>query len=141
MPERKKLELEVNKPIHLELLFDEPVTGESRYGAYYLYAVKGDDGVEYSFFAPEEAHNTMKNYNKGDSFFITKQAEQKGSKIITNYAIQKNGTEPKPNKDNYYTTMLGSYEDAMKIQEKLNGLVDVNRIAITLFIARSKGEL
>jgi hypothetical protein len=34
--------------------------------------------------------------------------------------------------------MVTSYEDAMKIQEKLNGMVDVNRIAITLFIARSK---
>ena len=33
---------------------------------------------------------------------------------------------------------MNSYEDAVKIQEKLNGMVDVNRIAITLFIARSK---
>jgi hypothetical protein len=34
--------------------------------------------------------------------------------------------------------MLNSYQDALKIQEQLNGMVDVNRIAITLFIARSK---
>ena len=32
MAERKKLELELNKTISLELLFDEPMVGQSRYG-------------------------------------------------------------------------------------------------------------
>jgi len=34
MTRRTKLELEINKPTSIELLFDEPITGESQYGPY-----------------------------------------------------------------------------------------------------------
>lgn len=84
----------------------------------------------------------LKTLRKGDKATIVKLAEQKGSKIITRYEVQTQkvaaaDTVP-AGKDAYFTAMLTSYEDAMKIQEKMNGMVDVNRIAITLFIARSK---
>lgn len=39
--------------------------------------------------------------------------------------------------DTFYEIMLSSYKDALQIQSELNGMVDVSRIAITLFIARS----
>ena len=154
MPERKKLELQLNKTEILELLFDEPVVGQSRFGEYYLYSVKDRKGEEYSFFAPDELHEKMKQLHKGNKVEVTKLAEQNGKKILTKYDLKlvRNGTqptqpadnkEPKSNgnngsKDTYFEAMLSSYEDAIKIQEKLNGMVDVNRIAITLFIARSK---
>ena len=148
MPERKKLELEVNKPAVLELLFDEPMIGNSRFGEYYLYAVKNGSNTEYSFFAPEEVHKEIKNLRKGERFQVSKLAEQNGKKIITKYEvklpekekIKQPTSEPDSNssKDNYFEAMLTSYQDAMKIQEKLNGMVDVTRIAISLFIARSK---
>ena len=141
------------------MLFDEPVVGQSRFGEYYLYSVKDRKGEEYSFFAPDELHEKMKQLHKGNKVEVTKLAEQNGKKILTKYDLKlvrngtqptqpnrpKNNNEPKSNsnnnnniKDTYFEAMLSSYEDAIKIQEKLNGMVDVNRIAITLFIARSK---
>ncbi len=144
------MELELNKPVVLELLYDEPATGESKYGEYFLYSVKNANG-EYIFFPPEELHEKMKLLHKGDRIELLKTAEQKGSKILTKYELKlipknnekqpdnkTNGKDVTSHKDSYFDVMLQSYEDAMKIQEKLNGMVDVNKIAITLFIARSK---
>jgi hypothetical protein len=143
MAERKKLELELNKTQTLELLFDEPISGQSRYGPYWMYTLKEQSGEEVLYFAPEEVNEQIKTLKKGDRFEITKLAEQKGTKIITKYEVKiKQQTSTSNNhqvqKDNYFDAMLTSYQDALKIQEQLNGMVDVNRIAITLFIARSK---
>jgi len=111
--ERKKLELALNKPSEIELLYDEPVVGQSKYGDYFLYAVRNGDGItEYSFFAPEEVHERIKDLKKGDKAVITKLAEQKGNKIITKFdvSIQPNqAPAPKQTEersDNYYNTML-----------------------------------
>jgi hypothetical protein len=121
-------------------LFDEPMVGQSRYGEYYLYTVKNGTDEEYSFFAPAEVNDQIKPLRKGDRFEITKLAEQKGTKIVTKYDVKilQRPSPPHSTKDNYFSAMLASYQDALKIQEELNGMVDVNRIAITLFIARSK---
>jgi len=132
-----------------ELLFDEPMVGQSKYGEYYLYAVKNGTDTEYSFFAPDDVHEKLKDLHKGDRFEITKTAEQKGTKIVTKHEVKllaassARPTQPTPmnnniQKDTYFEAMLVSYKDALKIQDELNGMVDVNRIAITLFIARSK---
>ena len=141
--ERKKLELELNKPVKIELLQDQCLIGTSRYGEYYLYNVRngGNDGL--SYFADKEVHEQLKDLKRGDKVEICKRAEQKGTKIITSYdvTVLKNEIPAvSTNKDNYFETMLTSYQDAQKIQEELNGMVDVNRIAITLFIARSKNS-
>jgi hypothetical protein len=149
MAERKKLDLKLNQPATLELLFEEPVVGQSTYGDYYLYAVKQGNNEEYNFFAPEELHDQMKGLHKGNKVEITKLAEQKGSKIITKYDLKlisngngsKKVSDTEPNtiaRDNYFDIMLASYLDALRIQENLNGMVDVNKIAVCLFIARSK---
>lgn len=127
-------------------MFDDPVVGQSTYGEYFLYAVKQGNNEEYNFFAPEELHEQLKGLHKGDKVEITKSAEQKGSKIVTKFDLKLisngNGKQKDPipsvNADTYFLAMLSSYQDALKIQEQLNGMVDVNRIAITLFIARSK---
>ena len=148
MADRKKLELQLNRPIAIEMLFNEPVVGNSAYGQYYLYAVKQGNNEEYNFFAPEELHEQMKGLHKGNKVEVTKLAEQKGSKIITKYDLKVisngNGKKESDNdssivaKDNYFDIMLASYLDALRIQENLNGMVDVNKIAVCLFIARSK---
>ena len=134
------MELELNKPQSLELLFDQPMVGQSRFGEYYLYTVKNGTDEEYSFFAPAEVNEQIKTLKKGDRFEITKLAEQKGTKIITKYEVKilQRPSPPHSTQDNYFSALLASYQDALKIQEELNGMVDVNRIAITLFIARSK---
>ncbi len=138
--ERKKLELTLNKPSEIELLYDEPVVGQSKYGDYYLYAVRNGDGTtEYSFFAPDEVHERIKDLKKGAKVVITKLAEQKGNKIITKYDIDivPNQTAPQ-NVDSYYETMLQCCKDAIRIQNELGGMMDAKSIAVTLFIARSK---
>lgn len=149
MPDRKKLELELNKPTTLELLFDGPMIGQSKYGDYFLYAVKNGTGEEYSFFAPEEVHEELSKLKKGEKVQITKTAEQNGKKIVTKYDVKvlsngkaaddkSNSTQPTNGKDNYYNVMLNSCRDAIKIQNELGGLFDAKSLAVTLFIARTK---
>lgn len=146
MPEKKpKLELELNKPVNIELLQDQPLIGTSRFGEYYLYNVRNGSGEEYSFFPDKEVHEKLKDLKRGDKVEICKRAEQKSNnKIVTTFDVKvlnnhsTSSSSVQSNKDNYFQTMLSSYQDAQKIQEELNGMVDVNRIAITLFIARSK---
>ena len=147
--ERKKLELTLNKPSEIELLYDEPVVGQSKYGDYYLYAVRNGDGTtEYSFFAPDEVHERIKDLKKGAKVVITKLAEQKGNKIITKFDVNiiaqapLNAAQSSPAQeggmDNYYETMLQCCKDAIRIQNELGGMMDAKSIAVTLFIARSK---
>jgi len=159
--QRRKLELNLNEPVKIELLFDTPMVGQSQFGEFYLYAVKNGDGTtEYSYFAPEDVHATLKEHKKGARFTITKLAEQKGSKIITKYDVvplQSASPESAPQQeetkqeeriqpvkdapvaeDKYFAIMLNSCRDAMKIQSELGGMLDAKSLAVTLFIARSK---
>lgn len=155
MVQRQKLELEVNKPIELELLFDDPVSGENQYGPYNLYAVKTSDGSEYAFFPPREVHESLKELKAGDHAIITKIAAQRGNRIISKYDVSidgKSSAKEKPSQkkkettvkeekqpsDNYYELMLQSYKDAIRIMNELNNMSDPSRIAITLFIQRTK---
>lgn len=138
------MELVLNQATSLELLYDKPQIGNSQYGEYYLYAVRNGDGAtEYSYFAPPEVHDKLKDFKRGTKITITKSAEQKGNKIVTRYDINPEGAvsqvrEESSNNDNYYELMLNSCKDAVKIQTELGGLMDAKSIAVTLFIARSK---
>lgn len=142
--ERKKLELQVNSPINLQLLFDEPLIGNSKFGEYYMYAVKNDE-EEYSFFAPLKIHEQLKDKPKGTLFQLTKTATQKGKKLVVDYEVRflDNG-EKKETKSNlkqdengFYEAMLQCYAEATKIQSQFSA-VNLNQCAITLFIARTK---
>ena len=148
--ERKKLELELNKPTNIEMLFDKCHEGESQYGKYYLYAVRVL-GEECSFFAPEEVHLKLSELARGDSAVITKVATQKGSKVVTAYDVelapkqhqtspetQSNKTETPNSQNSYLQAMIASFEDALVIQEKFNGMANVSQIATTLCISRLK---
>jgi hypothetical protein len=147
MPERKKLELQLNVPCPIELLYDQPTIGNSQYGEYYLYSVRNGDGTtEYSFFAPIEVHEQLKALRKGDKATILKLAEQKGSKIVTKFEVAVEKAQPVAKADfssaqkldNFYEIMLQSCNDAVRIQTELGGMIDVKNIAVTLFIARSR---
>jgi len=142
--ERKKLELQINSPVNLELLFDEPLVGESKFGEYFMYAVKNGN-YEYSFFAPLSVHEQLKDKPKGSKFQIIKTATQKGKKIVTDFEVKflDNGikkekeAEPKSEENGYYEAMLQSYAEATKIQSQFSA-VNLNQCAVTLFIARTK---
>lgn len=142
--ERKKLELQINSPINLELLFDEPLTGESKFGEYYMYVVKNGE-QEYSFFAPLSVHEQLKDKSKGTKFQLTKTVTQKGKKLITDYDVKflDNGIKKEKYPDQklegngYFEAMLQSYAEATKIQSQFSA-VNRNQCAVTLFIARTK---
>lgn len=142
MPEKKpKLELELNRPVKIELMNENCLQGTSRYGEYYLYSVRNGNGEEYSFFPDKEVHEKLKDLKRGDKVEICKRAEQKNSKIITSYDVKllkDDATSDNSNKDNYYDLMLTSCRDAVRIQTELGGLMDAKSLAVTLFIARSK---
>ena len=68
--ERKKLELQqINSPVNLQLLFDEPLVGENKFGKYYMYAVKNGE---------EELPNLRK--AKNDLFAMAKNIKFNQSK-------------------------------------------------------------
>ncbi len=146
--ERRKLEIPLNEPVTIELLYDQPQIGKSSFGEYYLYSVRnGDEITSYSLFAAKEVHEQLKNFKKGSKVVIVKTVEQKANKIITRYDVKAVDTEANqkispgdtvsPSTDNYFTAMMASYQDALRIQEILK-MVDVDRCAITLFISRTK---
>lgn len=151
MTQRNKLELPINEPVEIELLYDEPVTGISKYGNYYLYAVNAN-GNEFSFFPTEEVHEQIKDLKKGSRAIVTKLAAQRGNKLVTTYEVKLIGQEVKvaqmnsaddtleeqETHDRYFDIMLNSYRDALEISKELNGMADPEKIAVTLFIARSK---
>lgn len=150
MTQRSKLELELNKPTEIELLYDECISSNGQNGNYYLYAVKSQ-GKEWVYFPTDQVHDQIKTLRRGNKVIITKLSSQRGNKTVTTYDVQiKEGvpissSDPSDNlnestkcMDHYYEVILQSYRDALKIQSELNGLVDVNKIAVTLFIARSR---
>ncbi|MBK8943779.1 MAG: hypothetical protein IPM32_00775 [Ignavibacteriae bacterium] len=144
--ERPKLELDINQPSKIRLLFDEAIVGESQYGKYYLYAVSNGNNKEYSFFAPDIVHEKLKDYKKGTEAIITKIAAQRGKKLVTSYDVQiievQNSIPAtnQPQNNPYLENMLASFADALVVQEKFNGMANVNQIAITMFIQRTKGN-
>lgn len=167
---RQKLDLELNTPVTLQLLFDQPLMGENRYGPYYLYAFSDDDGNEFSFFAPNaKTHMELSQFKAGERVTLLKNAKQSGKKVVTDISVLpatvpmaapttngngRNGdaTQTPVNgngkvtpavqtftvHDAFFQILESCYADAIRLQERFNGMVDVNRLAITLFIARSK---
>ncbi len=140
--ERKKLELEVNKPISLVLLFDNPIEGESQYGKYYMYGVKNGE-EEYSFFAPLKVHEALKDKPRGTKFQITKTAVEKNKKLVTDFEMKfsNNDKQVAPGTGNsdseLFSAMQKSYAEATQLQAKYSA-VNLNQCAITLFIARTR---
>lgn len=148
MTQRTKLELSINRPTEIELLYDEPVIGKSQYGPYYMYALCSE-GEEYTFFAPEEVHDELKQLRKGDRAVITKLASQRGNKVVTTYEVAVNTDKaesvkevesPEPEDDGLYEIMLQSFKDAIKITNELNGMADPSKIAISLYISRTRSN-
>ena len=150
---RQKLELQINQPTEITLLYDEPITGTSQYGQYALYAVAVNED-EYSLFAPVEIHAELSKLHKGQKAVVTKLAAQRGSKLVTTYEVKIHGAEvkvpvvatsqsesmeePQQQHDHHFDIMLSSYRDALDISRELNGLVDVHRCAITLYLSRNR---
>lgn len=147
--QRPKLELQINLPMQLELIYDTPITGENKYGAYYCYSFRDSKGEEFSFFAPEKIHNVLRDQVKGAKIKLVKTAVEKNKKLIQDYEIEvlsngkKNGkaTDPTPEQKSAELTHLDimkqCFTDATEIQKEFNS-VNLNQIAVTLYISRTK---
>lgn len=145
--ERQKLDIEANTPTKITLLFDKPIEGESRYGKYCLFAVRNGDGKEYSFFAPnDDVLEELKKYRQGDELILTKLASKRNNRVVTTYDIkpvekkEEQKVDSSDSQSAFYKMMEKSFEEAIKLQNKFNGMANVNQIAITLFIQRTKGS-
>ena len=146
MENRPKLNIEPNSPTKVTLVFDKPIQGDGRYGTYTLFTLRNGDGSEYSYFAPVEVAEELAKYKKDDEVIITKLAAQRGNKVVTSYSVapveKPLTSKPKAQatKESFFSAMEKSFEEAIELQQKFNGMANVNQIAITLFIQRTKGN-
>jgi hypothetical protein len=145
---KPKLDLQVNTSATITLMQDKPVTGKNAYGDWYLFGVESE-GQEYSFFANDEVSNFVSEnkLGKGDAIKITKIISKNGKKNQTGYQMeiisrakhngngQSNGNG-RTKED--YDVMHDSLTQGIQLQKDLGSVIDVNRIAITLFITRTK---
>lgn len=164
---KPKLELQVNVPQKIKLLLDQPATGTSQYGDWWLYNVLSNE-QELSFFAPESVVKfiTENSLKRNSELEITKQIIKNGKKNVTDYKIsivnkeaeeedRKVHTEPtgkakvsstdngvpesnQTQNSNEYKKMLYSMKEAVLIRNELGADVDINKIGITLFIQKCK---
>ncbi|MBS1492741.1 MAG: hypothetical protein JST55_04495 [Bacteroidetes bacterium] len=147
---KPKFELDINIPRTFKLLQTDPATGQSSYGAWWLYNVISG-GTEYSFFAPEKVVDHFKQNHVGqqDEITITKKITKSGKANIVDYEISILKPETKqqaphsenPYNDNEtmstdYPVMLQAMSDAVKLREELGVDIDINKLGVTLFLRR-----
>jgi hypothetical protein len=150
---RPKLELQLNQRVMLTLVKDKPYTGESTYGPYFLYHVKDSSGIEYSFFAPGDVHAMIaeSGLRSGDTFWITKLAQQNGKKVSTKLEVEvprKAGGHvavalpSEGSADHFKQLMHQCVQEAVDIVKEVNTIPwqneDVRSIALTMFIQRAR---
>lgn len=147
-----KLELPINQPLTLKLLQDEPATGTSSYGPWWLFNVEAD-GQEQSFFAPEQVVKFIQDngLKKNSMISITKTLIKHEKKTTPEYKIELVASQEvqtaerntPPNNGN------GKSDDSIKImrecliagidlQKELGSVVDVNKVALSLYISKTK---
>jgi len=161
---KPKLDLQVNIPATIKLLMDKPVTGSNAYGNWYLFGVEFE-GQEYSFFATEEVSKFAEenNLRKGDMIKVIKTIIKNGKKNQTSYLLEivskgqqshpaSNGNSQTEKANSHtngnangqivedYNVMHDCLAQGIKLQQDLGSVIDVNRIAITLFITRTKAK-
>ena len=159
---KPKLDLQVNIPATIKFLMDKPVTGSNAYGNWYLFGVEYE-GQEYSFFATEDVAKFAEEnkLRKGDVVKVTKTIIKNGKKNQTSYQLEivskgqqnhpaSNGNGQVVINGNGHSNGNGQAEDykvmhdclaqGIKLQQDLGSVIDVNRIAITLFITRTKAK-
>ena len=86
--QRPKLDMEINRPLQLELAYDSPLIGENRYGEYYCYTLLDSKGQEYTWFAPLKIHTVLKDQVKGARIKLVKTAVEKNKKLIQDYSVE-----------------------------------------------------
>jgi len=145
---KPKLELEINKPTKIKLLQDSPATGTNQFGNWFLYSVM-NDGKEQSFFAPEQVQKFIEEnqFKKGDELTITKSLTKNGKSNVIDFKMElisrENGQDVIPDgngKLDDIKIMRDCLMAGIELQKELGSVVDVNKIAMSLYIARTKNQ-
>lgn len=143
---KPKLDLILNKPLVIRLMQSSPAKGESMYGKWWLYNVEDDNHKEHSFFAPEQVQKFIEEnqIRKGDVIQITKTMVKNGRNNVLDFQIEliSRNTEPETKQTGSHSDDIAIMKDCLKsaieLQSELGPVVDVNRIALSLYISRSK---
>ena len=126
--------------LKLKLLRDVHV-GTNGHGQYFLYSVLDEQGQEYAWFAPAEAHEVIQSagLKAGSEILVSRVSNgRNGGKFEV--AILGKAAEPASN--DLKDVMLQCVRDAAEIVSEVKELAlraeDARSIALTLFIARTK---
>ena len=137
---RPKVEQQLNQPIKLKLLRNEPLIGENGHGTYYMYAVTNEAGEELVWFAPSPAHDVIQSQQlKAGSEIIVKLTGKNKVEV----SILGKATEPEHHEklDSKKDVMIQSMRDAADILAAVPDLgfraEDARAIGLSLFIART----
>ncbi len=137
---RPKLELQLNQPIKLKLLRNEPLIGENGHGRYFMYAVTNEAGEELVWFAPSPAHDVIQSQQlKAGSEIIVKLTGK--NKVEVSLLGKAAEQESASKVDNLKDIMIQSMRDAGEILAAVPDLgfraEDARAIGLSLFIART----
>ena len=147
---KPKLDLILDKPIKLSLLKDKPYINSNNYGEFYLYSVKDEDGIEFSYFATSDVHELIQQHKlrTGSSFILNKIASMNGKKMVPKVefsiigeAEEQHSTPLIPGSDNLKELLLQCVRDAADVV-KAAGIQfsndELQKLATTLFIQRAR---
>ena len=147
---KPKLELTLDKPIKLTLLKAKPFIGNNNYGEFYLYSVKDDQGIEYSYFASADIHELIQQHKMKavSSFILKKVASMNGKKMVPKIEFsiigeseEHHSSSPSTTKDNLKEILLQCVIDAADVIRSSGiqlGNDELQKLATTLFIQRAK---
>ncbi len=137
---RPKVELQLNQPVRLKLLRNEPLIGENGHGKYYMYAVTNEAGEELVWFAPSPAHEVIQSQQlkAGSEIIVKLTGKNKVEVSILGMAAE---PEHAPKADSLKDVMVQSMKDAAEILSAVPDLgfraEDARAIGLSLFIART----
>jgi hypothetical protein len=122
---------------------NEPITGSSSAGKWWLYPVVTEQGIEESFFAPEPIHNIIQEskFKAGDEFILSRvQNGKPGSSKLELSLVSP--SSPQLHTDNLKETMRQCLAEAIEIVRSLPDIPfqndDIRAICSSLFIARTR---
>ena len=119
--ENKSLKFNPNLPTEVELTFDEPKTGEGKYGIWYLYGVKPLISGETGFFATEILNGILQDMKvkTGSKLIITKVVKDEK----TNWEVKRIGDDqPKEVSIDDIPEVINEVDTAMTLEQKVDVL-------------------
>ena len=137
---RPKLQLELDRPIKLKLVRNEPLIGENGHGKYFMYAVTNEAGEELVWFCPATAHEVIQSQNlkAGSEIIVKLTGKNKVEVSILGKAAE---PEQASKSDHLKDVMIQSMRDAGEILAAVPDLgfraEDARAIGLSLFIART----